>query len=437
MKTLKQAIRKALSVTGTAAVISLAAAPLAFNPWSIGDSYAEAPAEKGHQGAGQQHGGAGKGGQGQGQGGSKSVFDKILSIFSDEEEGDDDSDRPAWAQGNPGENPHISGSQGQPDAAGTMKGDLFGDLWIILRDDSGVPILDANDQVQPIIIVDGVPTVIQLVDTDGDGKYEVPTEYVDLVQEVDVGRTNVSRAPSRVLEHSLTEALSKLDGLTLGTSENLTLDPSGRLVIDGSAIDSPLENLAIYQALLTATDSNDDGYLEVKVHYTGETGSGTYTFLVPTASQLDLAASLFAAASDKTASLTVDNIVAVSTFLGVNDELATLVANYTYDGTNSTYQGTSVFVNVQVDGLDTPEDPSDDVYQTVSVNLVDGATITYNDETITVPGVSFETIEGTVDNDGDKDLDSSDAYDSDGIDGFTQAADDALQVLEFVHDSGL
>ncbi|WP_305906900.1 hypothetical protein Q9L42_018610 [Methylomarinum sp. Ch1-1] len=435
MKTLKQSIRKALSVTGTAAVISFAALPLAVNPWSIGDSYAEQPTEQGHQGSGQQRGGgAGKGGQqGQGQGGSKSVFDKIFSVFSDEEEGDDDSDRPEWAQGNREANPHSSGSQGKPDAAGTMKGDLFGDLWIILRDDSGEPVLDANGQVQPIIIVDGVPTVIQLVDTDGDGKYEVPVEYADAVQEVDVGRTNVARSPSKVLDHSLTEALSKLDGTTLG-DETVTVDDAGRLVVDGSTIDSPLENLAIYQALLTATDSNDDGLLEVKVDYSGEAGSGTYTFLVPVDSQLDLAASLFAAASDKTASLTVDNIVTVSTFLGVNDELANLVSNYTYDGASTAYKDSSVYVNVQVDGLDTPDDLSDDVYQSVEVNLVTGGTTTYDGETITVPGVSFETIANTVDNNADGTLD---ANDNDGIDGFTQTADDALQVIEFVHDIGI
>ncbi len=436
MKTVMQSGKRALSIVGTVAIVGLAAIPFQVGPFSSSDAYAAPPNEQGQQGGGKQQGagGAGKGVHGEGKGGSKSVMDKILSIFSSEEEGDEDSDRPEWAQGNREANPHISGSMGKPDTAGTMRGDLYGDLWIVLRDDSGEPILDANGQVQPIVIIDGVPTVIQLVDTDGDGKYEIPTEYADLVQEVDVGRTNVARSPSKVLEHSLTEVLSKLDGLILGTSSTLTLDASGRLVIDGSAIDSPLENLALYQALLTATDTNNDGLLEVVVAYTGESGSGTYTFLVPTSSQLDLAASLFAAASDKTASLSVDNVVTVSSFLGVNDELANLVANYTYDGATEAYKDTSVWVNVQVAGTETPEDLSDDVYQSVQVNLVDGATITYDGQTITVPGVTFETVPNTVDNNGDGTLD---ANDNDGIDAFTQTADDALQVLEFTHDSGL
>ncbi len=436
MKTVMQSGKRALSIVGTVAIVGLAAIPFQVGPFSSSDAYAAPPNEQGQQGGGKQQGagGAGKGVHGEGKGGSKSVMDKILSIFSSEEEGDEDSDRPEWAQGNREANPHISGSMGKPDTAGTMRGDLYGDLWIVLRDDSGEPILDANGQVQPIVIIDGVPTVIQLVDTDGDGKYEIPTEYADLVQEVDVGRTNVARSPSKVLEHSLTEVLSKLDGLILGTSSTLTLDASGRLVIDGSAIDSPLENLALYQALLTATDTNNDGLLEVVVAYTGESGSGTYTFLVPTSSQLDLAASLFAAASDKTASLSVDNVVTVSSFLGVNDELANLVANYTYDGATEAYKDTSVWVNVQVAGTETPEDLSDDVYQSVQVNLVDGATIIYDGQTITVPGVTFETVPNTVDNNGDGTLD---ANDNDGIDAFTQTADDALQVLEFTHDSGL
>ncbi len=440
MNTLNQSIRKVLTGAGTAAVITVAAMGLTVNPWTVDNSYAAPPAEQGHQGSGQQHGagGGGKGGaHGEAKGGSKSVLDKILSVFSsEEEEGDEDSDRPEWAQGNREANPHISGSMGKPDSAGTMKGDLFGDLWIILRDNEGNPILDANGQVQPIIIVDGTPTVIQLVDTDGDGKYEVPPEYVDAVQEVELGRTNVARSPSKVLEHSLTEILSKLDGLILGTSDNLTLDAAGRLVVDGSAIDSPLENLALYQALLTTTDTDGDGVLEVNVPYTGEGGSGTYIFLVPTSAQLDLAASLLAAASDKTASLTVDSVVTVSTFLGVNDELSSLVASYTYDGASETYKDTSVWINVQVDGMTTPDDLSDDVYQSVQVNLVSGATVDYDGQTISVPGVSFETVANTVDENNDG-LNDQDALDNNGVDAFTQTVDDALQVIEFVHDNGL
>ncbi len=377
---------------------------------------------------GQQMGAGGKKGEGKGadgRGGADSVRGKILSTM------EDDSDAPAWAKGNRELNPHSKGGQGKPDGAGSKKGDDYGDLWVILRDNSGDPILDANGQVQPVIIVDGVPVVIQLTDPDGDGHYEVPAEYADYLQAVELGRSNVSRSPDQVILHSLEEALSKLDGLTL-TSDMLT--EAGMLVVDGATIDSPLENLALYEALLTSTDSNNDGLLEVNVDYSGEDGSGTYTFLVPESVQLDLAASLLAAGSDKTASLTVDRVVTVSEFLGVDDELRTLLSSYVYDGSATTYGATTTWINVQVDGLDTPDDLSDDIYQSVEVNLVSGTTITYNGEDVFVPGVNFETVPSTVDDNNDGLLDANDIGDLDGIDGFTQATDDALQVIEFVHD---
>lgn len=377
---------------------------------------------------GQHQGTGGKRGEGKGadgRGGADSVRGKILSTM------DDDSDAPAWARGNRELNPHAKGGQGQPDGAGSKKGDDYGDLWVVLRDDSGAPILDENGQIQPIIIVDGLPVVVQLTDPDGDGHYELPTEYADAVQEVELGRSNVTRSPSQVILHSLEEALSKLDGMTL-TSDMLT--EAGMLVVDGATIDSPLENLALYQALLTSTDSNNDGLLEVSVDYSGESGAGTYTFLVPESVQLDLAASLLAAGSDKTASLTVDRVVTVSQFLEVDDELSTLLNSYVYDGSTITYGGTTTWINVQVDGMDTPTDLSDDIYQSVEVNLITGTTVTYDGEDIFVPGVSFELVPNTVDENSDGILDANDTSDLDGIDGFTQATDDALQVIEFVHD---
>jgi hypothetical protein len=377
---------------------------------------------------GQQKGAGSKRGEGKGadgRGGADSVRGKILSTM------DDDSDAPAWAKGNRELNPHSKGSQGKPEGGGTKKGDEYGDLWVLLRDNNGDPILDANGQVQPIIIVDGVPVVVQLTDPDGDGHYELPTEYADAVQEVELGRSNVTRSPSQVILHSLEEALSKLDGLSL-TSDMLT--ESGMLVVDGATIDSPLENLALYQALLTSSDTNNDGLLEVSVDYSGESGSGTYTFLVPESVQLDLAASLLAAGSDKTASLTVDRVITVSQFLEVDDELSTLLNSYVYDGSSSTYGATTSWINVQVDGMDTPTDLSDDIYQTVEVNLITGATVTYDGQEIFVPGVSFETVPNTVDENNDGILDTNDTNDLDGIDGFTQATDDALQVIEYVHD---
>ena len=431
-------LNKLLGFPRTTALAGLCVSLLVFAPLS--PSFAAGEGGNGGQHQGSQAGkgqggkaGSSTSGHGQGQGGAKSVQDKVLSPSAEDSE--EDSDRPAWAKGNREANPHA-GSQGQPEGSGTKKGDLFGDLWVILRDNEGNPILDENGQVQPIIMVDGQLQVIHLVD-DGDGNYELPAEYADLVQEVELGRTNVARSPEKVLDHSLTEAMSKLDGLTLDSSSTLTRDDSGRLVVDGTAIDSPLENLALYKAVIEATDTNGDGLLDIKVTYTGESGSGTYTFEVPTSDQLSLAASLLAAASDKTASLTVDRIVELNVILGTEDKLASLVSSYTYPGSTATYSNVSTFVNIQVAGQTTPDDPTDDVYKTVSYNLITGASVEYDGQTFTVPGVSFETVPNTVDENKDGILNIQDAGDLNGIDGFTQAVDDALQVLEFVHDNGV
>lgn len=432
MKTLKTTTLNALCNSKKVVLTTLIASAMGLAPLTATTALADdhGGAGGGQKGAQQKGKGSMSGDSSKGHGGgSGQVKGKILSTMDDS-----DSDAPAWAKGQKELNPHRPGSEGKPGTAGSKKGDDYGDLWVLLRDNNGVPILDENGQEQPIVIIDGVPTVVQLEDPDGDGHYELPAEYADLVQEVELGRSNVTRAPSSVLEHSLEEALSKLDGLTLTTD---MVTESGMLVVDGATIDSPLENLALYQALLLASDTNNDGVLEMSVDYSGESGSGTYTFLVPASVQLDLAASLLAAGSDKTASLTVDRVATVSDFLGVSEQLSNLLDNYTYDGSATSYGDTTTWVNVQVDGLSTPDDLSDDIYQPVELNLVTGTTITYNGTEIHVPGVSFETIPNTIDENLDGILDSNDEGDLDGMDGFTQATDDALQVIEFVHDFGL
>src|SRR6056297_2874690 len=193
-----------------------------------GDATADAdearPAEAGQGGSSDRGGGASadsgrpedKGGRPEGVGG-----------------GDEDSDRPDWA-GTPG------GSAGRgtpPDAGGG--GDLYGDLYVILRDASGVPILSDAGFVQPVA-ADG-----SLIALDEDG--HVLDE--SLVVEVEIGRLNVSRAPEDVLEGRSEEVIALLN-----SAEAVSFDAAGRLVItvdgEASTIDAPLENLSIYIALM-------------------------------------------------------------------------------------------------------------------------------------------------------------------------------------------
>jgi len=95
--------------------------------------------------------------------------------------------------------------------------------------------------------------------------------YTDLIQEVSFGRLNVGRAPDAVLDHAFDEAVRAINN-----ARAIVLDASGRLLLttdvydefltdpDGTpvlietvekAIDSPLENLALYVKLM------QDGHL--------------------------------------------------------------------------------------------------------------------------------------------------------------------------------
>ena len=330
-------------------------------------------------------GGKGLKGKGSGNKGLRSGKKDIDALLSEDE--GEDSDRPPWA-GVPGKEGKPGGGSGGSDR---KKGVDYGDIWVILRDDLGQPILDANGNIQPCLDV-ACTQVIQLT-PEGD----LPPEYADKVIEVDFGRLNIARSPDKVLTHSLEEVLSKLDGGVLGTT--VTLDPAGRLVVDGATIDSPLENLALYAALI-ATPAVD-GVVTLSITADNEGGgTTTYTFSVPESERLDLAASALAAASDKTGTLNVDTVMGLTSILDVDSSLSNLVGTYTYDRTD-TYGDVQIWIMVEV---------SPGVLVPKLVNILD--VVNFN----TVP-----TIDG----------------DNNGIDRFTQAADDALQVLEYVHDNAI
>lgn len=423
--------RPVLTVSATALAIAMAM-PVAmdFTTSSSFDLISSAyAADDGHGGGGggkgamNKGGGSGgiKGGRGGGnfgQGAGGGHFGGGIDAAAEE---DDDSDRPSWAGGPPGssEDPDDPRAGGRPGEPGTVKGDDYGDLWVILRDDSGAPVLDENDNVQPIL-TDG--SIVQLVDPDGDGKYEIPAEYADLTQEVEFGRDNVARAPDRVFDQALSEALTKLDGaeITAATIEELT-DESGRLyVLDDQGtiigtIDSPLESLAIFQALVESYGNGTvDGVYVV--------GTGSTTFTVDSAETLyELAASALAASADKTGTLTVDKVVYLSGFMEVSDQLASLVAAVSYDGPADVYAGeTATVLSYAGPGPDGIEGTPDDLYNLVTVPILGS--------------VTFTVLPDTVEEGGDNPLDpTDDAWDETGITGFVQAADDSLQVLEFVH----
>jgi hypothetical protein len=333
--------------------------------------------------------------------GRRSLEDVLRDESEDSgEDGGEDSDRPDWA-GTPGKEGKPGGGSAGSD---TRRGSDYGDLWIILRDDDGNPILvrwvDGEMVVYPgsgdtegwypqPLAADGSPVPL---DEEGHPLDE------SLTQEVELGRLNIARAPSRVLDHSLDEAVTKLDGLVI-TADNLDeyTDVAGRLSIDGATIDSPLENLALYQALVnTAPDS--EGNVVITVNVSQDGGSADYTVTISSDVSMQLAAAAFAAASDKTGTLSVDGIAYISGFLDV--DITATVDTFTYNR-EDVYDDQTVWILVET---------SPGIFEPQEVEILDV--------------ISFNSIT-PIDEDGN------------GIDTFTQAADDALQVIEYVHDNAL
>jgi hypothetical protein len=317
-------------------------------------------------------GAANKGGQGKGS-------DKIFRAPVSTEE---DSDRPVWAGVKGGK----SGGGGKPAGAGSKKGDLYGDMVILLRDVNGVPILvDGYVQVIAYYYPTGSTTLVPLTNPDGtpviiprnaEGDL-LPTVTIGTTTydvygaEVDLGRLSVARAPSKVLDHALAEALSKL------TSGTVTLDSTGRLVVDGVTIDSPLENLALYDAYMT---------------------TGTLPGVTLPAGFNP--ASLLAASGDKYGDITVDTVVYLNSILGIN----TGTTYYDFSTVNydryTTWKDATATVLVLKDG----------VYVPTVVNLYE---VVFNSTNWVDP-----TAVG-------------------GADDFATAADDYLSVIEFVHDNAV
>jgi len=71
-------------------------------------------------------------------------------------------------------------------------------------------------------------------------------DYSGLLREVHFGRINSGRAPAKVVEQQLAEVYAMLRGANV----TLGLDHVGRITVNGTEIDSPLQSLAIFRELL-------------------------------------------------------------------------------------------------------------------------------------------------------------------------------------------
>jgi len=383
-------LKKLILAGGT--MFAMLAVPLAVNTVTGLDLGVISSAQAAEDGGASKKGSANKGGAkkgaankgGQGKGGSSN---KVLRAPVDTAE---DSDRPAWAGVKGGK----AGAGGKPGGAGTKKGDLYGDMVVLLRDSNGVPILTTDGLVQVIAYYypEGSTTLVPLKDASGnlvvipysaEGDL-LPTVTVgdktyDVVgAEVDLGRLSVARAPEKVLQHSLDEALSKLTA----AGAVVSIDAAGRLTVNGVAIDSPLENLALYDKYMT-------------------TGSLPGVTLPANFNP----AALLAAAADKTGNINVDTVVYMDSMLGINN-LAT-GTYYNFDTYNydryTTWKDATASVLVLKDG----------VYVPTVVNL-------------------YETLFSSTNW-----VDPTPAVGDAGADDFAAAADDYLTVIQFIHDNAV
>lgn len=411
-----QCIDLAFLKTATATVALLAVAggistvfePVVAFAQDHGSSHKSGGQESGSDHGSSDHGSSGqRGGKGRAPGeasgtqGHRSMEDIFRDIGSAEE----DSDRPSWAgvgrrasgeeaggEDADSDRPDYAGQKGgkndrgeKPGSAGSKKGDIYGDLYVILRDANGVPILNEAGFVQPID-KDG-----NLVPLDAEGAPIDPT----LAIPVEFSRLSAGRSPSKVLDQRAEEVITLLNSATA-----ISTDPAGRLVVtsaDGTSktIDAPLENLALYVALMT--QGTIPGVTDLP---------GTeYDFLVDgtfTVADMQAATSFFAAAADKATTISPDMVAYQNVILGINP---VTVGDVTYSNINySTYS---------YDRSDTYDDKT----ATVLVKQADGS---YLPTEVNV----YEAVFGSQD------------YTGTGtFVAFAQSIEDERAVIAFLHDN--
>jgi hypothetical protein len=388
-------------------------------------------------------------------------------------------------------------------------GELYGDLYVILRDEDGIPMLDAYGCIQPIsgdldgdgvldaaisasVLIDtydgiqeitafeGEPfTLATYIDAAGDEvECELTEEMAVWAQAVDFGRLNLGRAPDEVINHAFDEAIKNMN---LATA--IGIDPVGRLELtfgDGTVktIDSPAENLALYikmmkdghwitedttvtsrgnrppekgppegdgpadepRPVLGCADPDCEQTTEAITYLNAlgyDLGDVNRTNANLTRHELQFAASLLAAAADKTGNITLDKVVYINSVYDINQAGSlpgeiegktyfdySAFTDYSRNLYNSRSSGACVDGSIwvlqpdMVNGEEVPNhfeaqcmeilgyDPADEnpVNAVRFVNMIEVYT--------TVP-LEYDFV--------------------DNVRGFAQASDDALQVLEYIH----
>lgn len=190
----------------------------------------------------------------------------------------------------------------------------------------GVPYYDSYGRIKS-------PTY--LIPLDPECKIPATLEELwgELVMEADAGRFNLSRAPQDVLDAAYEEAL-----VTINQASQIGLDPAGRLLLEipvvdeygaivgttPKTIDSPLENLALYQKVMLEGCLANTGNVSLSdgAELLLETSDLAYLSCSTDASLTDenmqRAASFLAGAGDKTGRITLDLLVYLNNRLEIN-----------------------------------------------------------------------------------------------------------------------
>lgn len=172
----------------------------------------------------------------------------------------------------------------------------------------------------------GNPVTVYLIPLDAECKipdvYE--TAWGTLAEEIDAGRLNFARTTQWVIDSAYGKVLEAINA-----AQNISLDPAGRLLLDDKTIDSPRENLALYQKLMQmgclapipAMDIglNDDGKAALNragMAYLVCSANGTATY---TDDMLLRAASFLAGAADKFGRIHTDLVIFINSILRVNN----------------------------------------------------------------------------------------------------------------------
>ncbi len=322
-------------------------------------------------------------------------------------------------------------------------GGIYGDLTICLRNADGVPnylsFVDEHGETtyyaQPIKVNSSTLEPLRLNPFESPyydvfdfntetGEFDAP-DGIYVIKEVDFGRINVVRSPPSTLRKALGEAISTL------TDPNLTdikLDASGRLVVifgaedwlvnydqdltndetDDKTIDSPVENLAIYQELMSNGFNGELGFLQ---QYFGDLPDPVLT----------LAYGALAGGGDKTGIIIVDEIGYINEWVidwksgNVTQALNSPdpLGRHFFDFSDYQYSRSN---NYQDKYIRLTEVRPNGQWEEVFVSLNDSRLGIF-----TNPHLLIDYAEGQNTN----------------ITGFANAANDAIQVLEFIHSSDL